>query len=131
MEKSYVRKVSSRYCYEGNLELEIDVDRNSIEENDKKHELLEEEFCMMSWSLCVRITETKLGRLETTYSDVFYYSSRDMSQKKKIIEKVFPIIANLDCTERVKGDIRYKIDDAINMLVLDADKFFAQYHGEY
>ena len=42
MEKSYVRKVSSRYCYEGNLELEIDVDRNSIQENDKKYETMGE-----------------------------------------------------------------------------------------
>ncbi len=131
MEKSYVRQMSSRYRYEGDLELEIDVDRNSIEENDKKHELLDEEFYMMSWSLCIRIAETKLGRIETTYSDVFYYSSRDMEQKKKIIEKVFPVIANLDCSGKVKGDIRYKIDDAINMLELDADEYFSQYHGEY
>lgn len=131
MEKSYVRQMSSRYRYEGDLELEIDVDRNSIEENNKKHELLDEEFYMMSWSLCIRITETKLGRLETTYSDVFYYSSRDMEQKKKILEKVFPVIANLDCSGKVKGDIRYKIDDAINMLELDADEYFSQYHGEY
>ena len=123
--------MSSRYRYEGDLELEIDVDRNSIEENDKKHELLDEEFYMMSWSLCIRIAETKLGRIETTYSDVFYYSSRDMEQKKKIIEKVFPVIANLDCSGKVKGDIRYKIDDAINMLELDADEYFSQYHGEY
>ena len=131
MEKSYVRKVSSRYCYEGNLELEIDVDRNSIQENDKKYETMDEEFFAMGWSLCIRISETKLGRLETTYCNVHYYDSRNMSQKKEIISKVLPVIEQLDCTERVKGDIRYKIDDAINMLELDADKYFAQYHGEY
>ena len=131
MEKSYVRKMSNRYYYEGNLELEIDVDRDSIEENDTKNELREEGYNVMSWSLCIRIAETKLGRLETKYSDVFYYSSRDMEQKKKIIEKVFPIIEKLDCSNKVKGDIRYKIDDAINMLELDADEYFAQYHGEY
>lgn len=131
MEKSYVRKMSNRYCYEGDLELEIDVDRDSIKENDKKYEELDDDFYMMSWSLCIRIAETKLGRIETTYSDVFYYSSRDMEQKKRILEKVFPIIEKLDCGNKVKGDIRYKIDDAINMLELDADEYFAQYHGEY
>lgn len=131
MEKSYVRKISSRFCYEGDVELEIDVDRNSIEENDTKNELRDEGYYTMSWSLCIRIAETKLGRLETTYSDVFYYSSRDMGQKKKIIEKVFPVIDKLECTGRVKGDIRYKIDDAINMLELDADEYFSKYHGEY
>lgn len=131
MEKSYVRKVSSRYQYDDGIELEIDVNRDSIKENTKLKELHDNYMQLLEWSLSIRISHTKFNKIETVFCATYYYTKDDMEQKKKIISRVFPEIEKLECSNSIKGDLRYKVDDAINMLELDADEYFAKYHGEY
>ena len=128
MEKSYVRKVSSRFVYSEGIELEIDVNRDSIEENSKPKELNDDRMRLPEWSLSIRISHTENSLLETVYCGIYVYSKDEMNQKKKIITRVFPEIDKLECSGHIKGDIRYKIDDAINMLELDSDEYFSKYH---